>query len=194
MPWNSGLTKLQDLLAYLYDDVNKSRRLLTLADVPTKRISFASAASTNWFNILEEADRRGLVSNIVRVASDEFPNRRQALEEAEQEHLATAQPPPPPPAADLRERFSGFKEKMELVDALLACPTMSNRQTRDTLVDSLPSQIKGNVQRSSADRVDVTNLVTTVLNYRDGLSELVERVRAFEGDSLPMQNLDRLLS
>lgn len=193
MTWNSGLTNLQELLAYLYDDMGKSRQLLAIAQVPTTRISFAAAASANWFNILEEADRRGLVSNIVRVASDEFPNRRQALEEAEQEYLAAAQPTPAPEPVDARERFSGFREKMGLVDALLACPTISNRQTRDTVIDSLPTQIKGNIQRSSADRVDVTNLVNTVLNYRDGLPELVERVRAFEGDSLPMQKLDQLV-
>jgi hypothetical protein len=95
---------------------------------------------------------------------------------------------------DLRRRFSGFRQKSSLVDALLACPTIRDRHTRDTVVDNLSGDIRNNIQRSSADRVDVMNIVTTVLNYQDGLVELVEVVRTFEGDSLPMRDLDRLLS
>ena len=72
---------------------------------------------------------------------------------------------------------------------------MTGLETGDLVsLSNLPGDIRNNIQRNSSDRVDVMNIVTTALNYADGLEQLVGIVRAFEGDSMPMQNLDRLLT
>ncbi|MBV7335608.1 hypothetical protein KFU94_46660 [Chloroflexi bacterium TSY] len=70
---------------------------------------------------------------------------------------------------------------------------MNDRNTRDTIVDALPSDIKNGVRRHSSDRVDVVNLVNTALNYPNGLEDLIEILRWFEGDSLSMQEVDRAM-
>jgi len=86
------------------------------------------------------------------------------------------------------------KQKAELVNALLACPTMGNRHMRDAVVDDLPDDIKNNISRNSADRVDVANIVKRCLNYADGIKELIEIVRIYEGDSIPMQKVDETIA
>jgi len=88
----------------------------------------------------------------------------------------------------------GRKQKQELVDALFACPTMSNRHTRDAVVNDLPDDIKRSVQRNSVDLVDAANIVTRCLNHANGIEELIEIVRFYEGDSIPMQRVDELVS
>jgi len=85
-------------------------------------------------------------------------------------------------------------QKMQLVDALLQCPTVSNRQTRDTVVNDLPVEIKHNIQRNADNRADVVNIVTTALNYRGGLESLIELVRMYEGPSIGMQEVDSVIA
>jgi hypothetical protein len=159
-------------------------------------MEFEGASLDRWRSILEEAHRHEMIPAIVAAAVEEYPARRDELAEAEQAYLQRlkqkgdeVKPPP-----DLRLRFSAFRQKNKLVDALLACPTIRHGDTRDTVVDNLDDDIKNNIQRSNVDRVDVMNIVTTVLNYREGLENLVEVVRAYEGDSVSMQDLDRLLA
>jgi len=73
--WNDRMTGLNDLLAELYPDHDGARRILTKAGLPPAAVRFHAAASTNWFNILEEAQRRGRVEAIVTVARADFPDR-----------------------------------------------------------------------------------------------------------------------
>jgi tetratricopeptide (TPR) repeat protein len=83
-----------------------------------------------------------------------------------------------------------FKLRKQLTDAFLACPVMSDRHSRDSVVSELPGNIPFNIPRSNVDRVDVANIITTCLKYSGGLEALVEVVRYFEGDSLGMQAVD----
>jgi hypothetical protein len=109
MQWNPGLTRLRDLLAYLYPTVNLSRQVVEQAGMSSGQIEFTSAATSNWHNILKEALRRKKVGAIVTVAQAEFPERAEELGQAEQEHhRALEQPEPPvkvpdtqPPAAPI---------------------------------------------------------------------------------------------
>ncbi len=84
-------------------------------------------------------------------------------------------------------------QKSELVNALLACPAMRGRHTRDVVVDNLPDNIKNSIVRNATDRVDVNNIVTRCADFAGGLEELIEIVRDFEGDSLPMQDVDAVM-
>jgi formylglycine-generating enzyme required for sulfatase activity len=87
MSWNPGLTKLRDLLAFLYPTEPLSRQVVAQAGMPAGHIVFTAAASTNWYNILSEADRRMKVQAIASVARKDFPKRSDELAEAEHEYL-----------------------------------------------------------------------------------------------------------
>ena len=87
-----------------------------------------------------------------------------------------------------------LKEKTELVDAFLGLMSVSDRITRDTVVNNLPADIRNTIARHAADRVDVFNIVDRCLDFPDGIEQLLEIVRFYEGDSIGMQKLDALLS
>ncbi|MCP4700302.1 MAG: hypothetical protein GY862_26135, partial [Gammaproteobacteria bacterium] len=91
---------------------------------------------------------------------------------------------------------AGFKleseQKQALIDAVLDCPAIRNRGARDAVMEELPGNIKNSIQRSSPDRIDVTNIVLTCLDYPDGLEALIDNLRFFEGKSASMQTLDKL--
>jgi hypothetical protein len=78
--WNDRLTALNALLAYLYPTEADSRRVVAYAGLRETSIKFDGAASINWYNILNEARKRGRVDDIVRVAKEEFPNRAAELD------------------------------------------------------------------------------------------------------------------
>jgi hypothetical protein len=60
------------------------------------------------------------------------------------------------------------------------------------VVEELPADVRRNIRRNTADRVDVSNIVTACMHYEGGLLALIESVRFYEGDSIPRQNLDAL--
>ncbi|MFN2245285.1 MAG: FxSxx-COOH system tetratricopeptide repeat protein [Anaerolineae bacterium] len=90
MPWNPGLAKLRDLLAELYPTEQLSRELLAQVGLPTGRILFSSATTSNWFNILTEADLHDRVGDLVAVACEDFPNCCAELSEAYGEYRERA--------------------------------------------------------------------------------------------------------
>ena len=93
----------------------------------------------------------------------------------------------------MNKRPFSAQAKMQLAEALLACPTMASRQSRDVVVNDLPDPLRGNIRRHDADRIDVVNMITTALNYADGLEELITIVRLYEGDSLGMRAVEQVL-
>ena len=84
--------------------------------------------------------------------------------------------------------------KLNLARALLRCPTVSDRQSRDAIVNDLPEDIRLGVSRSDSALLDVQNIITRCVNYTDGLQALIQGVRGFEGDSLPMAEVERVLT
>lgn len=86
------------------------------------------------------------------------------------------------------------RQKRALAAALLACPSMADRGRRDAIVRELPADIQHSITRSDAGLLDVTNTLNAALNYPHGLDTLIDLVRIFEGDSLPMREMDRVLA
>lgn len=83
--------------------------------------------------------------------------------------------------------------KMKLAKALLRCPTVLDRENRDAIVSDLPEEIRLGVSRSDTALLDVQNIIGLALNYEGGLEAFIEGVRLFEGNSLPMAEVDRVL-
>lgn len=90
-----------------------------------------------------------------------------------------------------RPGIISWQDRAGLIDSLLACPTIQNRDSREAVLALLNSQISNAIPRHSVSRVDVTNIVGTCLNYSAGVQELIEIVGFFEGDSASMQHLRR---
>lgn len=83
--------------------------------------------------------------------------------------------------------------KMTLAKSLLRCPTVLDRQNRDAIVNDLSEEIRLGVSRSDSALLDVQNIIGLALNYEGGLNAFIEGVRLFEGNSLPMAEVDRVL-
>lgn len=198
MFWNSALTQLCDVLAGLYTSETDSRRVVLAADMDPQQIEFSAKAITNWQAILEEAQKQAKVEALIGIATRDYPNN-QALQAAAaayrewsaQSSTSTDRQSGPTPK---NFRQMGPQQKMQLVDALLQCQSVSNRQTRDTVVDGLPTEVKYNIQRSANDRVDVMNIVTTALHYSGGLESFIDLVRMYESNSFGMQEVDHVLA
>lgn len=83
--------------------------------------------------------------------------------------------------------------KRILVQALLACPSMSDSSQRNALVSELPKTVQSRIKRSNEELLDVTSMVEVALNFEGGLASLVAAVRYFEGDSVSMAEVDRVI-
>lgn len=86
-----------------------------------------------------------------------------------------------------------FRLKSALVNALLRCHPISDRHTRDSIIDDLPDGIGGRIPRHAVDRTDVMNVISVCVNYPNGLTTLLEIVRWHEGDSIAMQAVDEMV-
>lgn len=67
-----------------------------------------------------------------------------------------------------------FKEKMQLVNRLLACPSVQEQQRRDTIINELPPKIKDSVKRNPVSLDDVLNLVNTCLTHDDEVNSYLK--------------------
>ncbi len=103
------------------------------------------------------------------------------------------QPKGPSGGVDVQVNIN-FELKTKLVDALLSCTSMSDRDSRNAVVNELRSKIKSSISRNNTDRIDVVNIVSRCLDYPDGINELASILRTFEGGSTGMQNVERVLN
>jgi hypothetical protein len=86
-----------------------------------------------------------------------------------------------------------FPKKTELVDLLLACSCMQNRDSRQTVLDLLNGQISGianSIARKPYNKTDVLEIVSTCTAHPGAIQELVNIVAYLEGEtSINTQNL-----
>ena len=61
------LLPMREVLVVLYPTIDDSRVLLADAGIAMKRIEFDEAAETNWFNILEEAQRQDKIGSLLEI-------------------------------------------------------------------------------------------------------------------------------
>jgi hypothetical protein len=102
----------------------------------------------------------------------------------------TASAVKPDPATPKSPKQLNFRERSTLVEALLAVPTIADRNRRMTVIHELPAAISQNIVNDSVDNTHVLNMVKACLQYEDGIQELLAIVRFFEKASIPMQQLD----
>jgi len=83
--------------------------------------------------------------------------------------------------------------KIQMVDALLECPSIRDRDIRNSLIDELPDYIRNDIQRNPSNRVDVINIVNRCLDFDNGIESLTNVVRMYEGDSDHMQKVYEII-
>ena len=60
-------------LAELYPSIDASRRVLSYLNIYAENISFAQSSLNNWFNILNELEKRNRVVDLLQVIQEEYP-------------------------------------------------------------------------------------------------------------------------
>ncbi|NOK60947.1 MAG: hypothetical protein GFH27_549289n71 [Chloroflexi bacterium AL-W] len=85
-------------------------------------------------------------------------------------------------------------QKNDLVDLLLEMPSLSDRGTREVVLARLPKRITNSIVRHTSNKTDVSNILQTVLNYKNGLEQLVGNIRFFDDETRPMKELDLFIS
>ena len=190
MNWNDALSQLRDVLVDLYQTEDSSRVVVATALIDTRRIAFSTVPSSNWQAILNEAVKQGRMDALIAVVVKDYPNNI-ALIAAVESYRSQSQSAEPEPHKQITSLT--LQQKTQLVDALLKTPSMSNESTRSTLVDELPADLRDAIVYSSIARVHVLNIVSAAVNY-GGLENLVEIVRFFERDSMPMRGVDTVMA
>ena len=79
--------------------------------------------------------------------------------------------------------------KSQLVDALLNCHSINDKEVRTSLINDLPDDIKNSIPRHSSNRVEMKNIVDRCLDFSAGIENLIKVVRIFEGDSDSMRKV-----
>ncbi|HWJ41115.1 MAG TPA: trypsin-like peptidase domain-containing protein [Candidatus Limnocylindrales bacterium] len=87
------LSALRTLLANLYPTVEDARVLVTDAGLEAARIEFSSKAITNWFNILQYANPRNAIDDIISTALKDNPNNELLERALKREPPAIAEGP-----------------------------------------------------------------------------------------------------
>jgi hypothetical protein len=112
------------------------------------------------------------------------------------EPVAASQPAPadastePAPATTPRKLTNS--QRMQLAKLLMECPTIKRPSSRESIINMLDG-ISNNVVRDHAPLIEVVNLVNACLAFENGLPGFLEVLREFEGDSIPMRNVDVFL-
>jgi hypothetical protein len=87
-----------------------------------------------------------------------------------------------------------IQQKAYFVSILLECSAIQDQNTRNTIINELPSDIKNTIQRHPTGRVDVNNIVSRCQDFENGLSELMIVLESIEGSSLSMKKIKKFLS
>jgi V8-like Glu-specific endopeptidase len=87
MAWNKNLTNLNYVLADLYPLPQLAERIVRHTELPVAFIRWQPSAIDTWFNILDEADRRGKVLNVIRAVMEDGHQNNLFLKLAEQGNL-----------------------------------------------------------------------------------------------------------
>lgn len=87
-----------------------------------------------------------------------------------------------------------FPQKSKLTDLLLACPSFSQRAERDTVLAQVKEgRVMQGVARSPTDKMDIMAILARCVITPGALPELVEVIKAFDGEVEPVQKLDEFV-
>ena len=83
---------------------------------------------------------------------------------------------------------------IETVEALLDCDCMKTVNSRNSVIQDLPADIQQRRRARGTSKEDVDELVRVCAQFPDGLEQLLQRVKYFEGESYAWKKLDKIAS
>jgi hypothetical protein len=83
-------------------------------------------------------------------------------------------------------------QRTQLARLLLECPSIKDAGSLTALIDGLPT-VANTIARDSAPLTVVIRLVNECLNHDRGLTDLLAALRASEGDSIQLRNVELFL-
>ncbi len=87
-------------------------------------------------------------------------------------------------------------DKMQtLVDLILACPSMSSPSGRYQIVQTLSDKVRNSIpySLSATSRMEVSTIMRTVLNFEDGLQQLIDILQFFDGGTRQFAALQKYI-
>jgi hypothetical protein len=156
----------------VYDDiVRHGRDLIDPADYRQVEIQVKETAAIAW----------------IRVPGMRVPDTTQGRD------IATRQETPQRTRA-VDGRTAPNQILFELVDRLLEIPMITTAGGREQVVSALSPEIAGVIPRHAEARHDTYAIIRTCLDYPQGLQELLDDIRGFAGDSLPVRRLEQTIA
>lgn len=167
----------EDLQIFCYDHFSDVAEMFTTGQTKRARVQM----------LIDYVRRHGLTDRLLGEIRAANPYQYEKFEHGLREDVSRA-----PSGTHVQVGIS-FEMKTKVVDALLSCDSMSDRNSRNAVVNELRSDIKSSIRRNNADRIDVVNIVSRCLDFPDGINELVSILRVFEGESIGMQYVERVI-
>jgi hypothetical protein len=90
-------------------------------------------------------------------------------------------------------RILSTKEQLDLADILQESLVMSDRRSRETVLELLPGEIFHSIRRFDSNRMDIVNIIRTCTAYASGLETLIQAMRSIEGNSLTLKRIDEFV-
>lgn len=184
-PWQK-----MELEAFLREFVDRDCPVIPvlLTDAPNKPDLPVFLKAMTWvdFRKNEPDPMKQLIWGIV----DKKPDIAHSNNTSSPSSIASSSSTPGTPKANTLS----FAQKKELVDLLLACSCIQNRDSRQTVLGLLNDQISGianSISRKPDNKTDVLEIVSTCTAHRGAIQELVSIVAYLEGEtSINTQRLE----
>ena len=93
----------------------------------------------------------------------------------------------------IKVRKLSFREESQITEKFLACPCMSNKSSRQTVLTYLKKTRPQSIERSDIDKIDIMNIMQASRQFLGGLQELVEAVGFLDNGTIPVQQMEELL-
>ncbi|MCP4546090.1 MAG: hypothetical protein GY835_06465 [bacterium] len=188
----AALSRLIEILAELYENKGRSKRVVDAAGMRRRHIEFKDSEIENWHNILVEADKRRRVDSLVETAKGEYPERVADLDGAYKYYLAALKDEPPgvklapvhgasrtPLEQPIPNRSDLFpREKHRLLEELGACPCLRDPVKRGRILESLPFRERF-AWKGGYDATD-SELIEVCSKEPRGFGALVDVLRFYE--------------
>ncbi|NWJ96392.1 MAG: hypothetical protein HXX20_11475 [Chloroflexi bacterium] len=93
------------------------------------------------------------------------------------------------------ETLSGsFSKKQELITLLLSCPSIENRDSRNNLLRGVHNgRLIANFARNEVNKIDVENIVNTLLDYSGDLEEFISFIKLVDSGTKAWQALETFI-
>lgn len=98
MAWDESLTEIRGILISYFKGAKETKRLAQQARINTARVDISGSPEQFWHDLLEEADKQGMVEKLIRAALKVYdrPKLRSALSLELKRQKGGGRPPRPP--------------------------------------------------------------------------------------------------